>query len=106
MELLGPSLEKVRLKNDNFSISAIGSTGEQLIDRIQYLHSKRIIHRDIKPENILSGVGENYESLYVIDFGLAKLFEDRNRKHIDIKYGKKLTGTARYASIHTHCGIE
>lgn len=28
MELLGPTLGSIRLKNDNFSISSIGSTGE------------------------------------------------------------------------------
>jgi len=44
--------------------------------------------------------------LYLIDFGLAKIFEDRHGKHIEVKHGKKLTGTARYASIHTHVGIE
>ena len=44
--------------------------------------------------------------VYIIDFGLAKRYIDRNQAHIKYKDGKKLTGTARYASINTHRGIE
>ncbi|KAJ6244907.1 casein kinase 1-like protein [Anaeramoeba flamelloides] len=43
----------------------------------------------------------------VIDFGLAKKYRDvRTHKHIKYLENKKLTGTARYASINTHLGFE
>ena len=45
--------------------------------------------------------------MHVIDFGLAKKYQDpRNGRHIPYIEGKNLTGTARYASISTHLGIE
>jgi len=45
--------------------------------------------------------------VYIIDFGLAKKYKDsKTGEHIPYKDGKNLTGTARYASIYTHLGIE
>lgn len=42
----------------------------------------------------------------MIDFGLAKKFVGKDGKHIPYRDNKMLTGTARYASLNTHIGIE
>ncbi|TFK77273.1 kinase-like protein [Pluteus cervinus] len=44
----------------------------QLLQGLQYLHSKMISHRDLKPENILLYTPEPYPRILIADFGLAR----------------------------------
>lgn len=53
------------------------------------------------------GLARKGNLVYIIDFGLAKKYRDaRTHQHIPYRENKNLTGTARYASINTHLGIE
>lgn len=53
------------------------------------------------------GRGEKAKVVYIIDFGLAKrYFDPKTNKHIPMKGGKSLVGTARYASVASHEGFE
>ena len=54
--LLGKSLFDIFEENQyNFYLEDICLIGRQIIERIQWIHSKYILHRDIKPQNLLIG---------------------------------------------------
>ncbi len=108
MELLGPSLEELFVKSGHrLQLCTVLALAEQILKRIETMHSRGFVHRDVKPENFLMGLGEFQDTVYMIDFGLAKKYFDRaTRKHLPFRDDKKLTGTARYASINTHAGME
>ncbi|KAL3314123.1 hypothetical protein Ciccas_007268 [Cichlidogyrus casuarinus] len=107
LDLLGPNLEELFNKcNRRFRLKTVLMIAEQILSRIEYVHQHSIIHRDIKPENFLIGRKERGSIVHLIDFGLAKKYKDSSNRHIPYKDNKSLTGTARYASVATHQGIE
>ncbi|KAI5303152.1 TFIIH complex serine/threonine-protein kinase subunit kin28 [Ascosphaera pollenicola] len=53
----------------------------QLINAVDYMHSKGVGHRDIKPENILLSADGN---LKIADFGLATLFRYNGKEKLSV----------------------
>ena len=106
-ELLGKSIDKIFFeKNRNFSMKDCCMIGLQILDRLEYVHSKYIIHRDIKADNFLVGLN-NTSIIYIIDFGLAKQYKSRKTgKHVKYTINKKWSGTSRFASANTLRGVE
>ncbi|KAL2534048.1 casein kinase 1-like protein 2 [Abeliophyllum distichum] len=107
MDLLGPSLEDLfNSCSRKLSLKTVLMLADQMINRIEFIHSKSFLHRDIKPDNFLVGLGRHANQVYIIDLGLAKKFRDSSTRHIPYRENKNLIGTARYASMNTHLGIE
>ena len=108
MELMGESLECLLQKQNKkvFSVKTVAMVGIQMVTLLEEIHKRDIIHRDIKPDNFVIGYTDP-KKVYILDFGLAKRFRSSNtHKHNQMVKNKKLTGTARYASINALKGYE
>lgn len=105
MELLGDSLDDIFNKNGKkFPIQFVLYIGMQMINIIEIVHKAGYLHRDIKPGNFL--IRPSTKEVCVIDFGLSKRYLDNDGNHIELRTGRSLVGTARYASINIHLGFE
>lgn len=104
-ELLGPSLEDLfNYCGRQFSLKTVLMIADQLIHRLQYIHSHDVIHRDIKPENFLMGTGRKGNCIYLTDLGLAAEYRP-SRAPQCIPSDPHLLGTAEFASGNGHLGV-
>ena len=107
-DLLGPSLEDLfRFCGRQFSLKTVLMLADQLISRLEFIHSHDIIHRDIKPANCLMGMGKQGNIVYVTDLGIAT---ERRPTDGDVNTSRSptrpnLVGTAHFASISGHTGV-
>ena len=101
MPLLGKTLLNIfESKNLNYEFKDICLIAIQIIERIQWVHCRKIIHRDIKPDNFLIGLNDP-QIIYLIDFGLSKKYQSSvTGKHIKYTKVKKFIGTPLFGSVN------
>jgi len=101
MQLLGKSLEDIFNIRKKFSFKTGAMLAYQMLTVLEYIHERHVIHRDIKPNNFVLGYDELNAYLYLVDFGLAKKYRSsKTLKQYPYNKKRRLTGTARFASIH------
>ena len=73
----------------------------EIVKILKSIHQAKIIHYDIKPANFMMKNGE----LYLVDFGLAKIFVDHENRVIPDQFPlSNLLGTPKYISTFIHEG--
>ncbi|KAG1868596.1 casein kinase I isoform delta [Suillus subluteus] len=108
LELLGLSLHKLFLANGRkFSLLHVVNIGDQLLSRLEYIHSHNYVHGDIKPQNILMGLGNLRHTAFIINFGIMKTYWNATTgDHVPFCHGQSLSGTPAFTSINNHLGVE
>lgn len=108
MELLGPNLEELRMYcGGKISLQTTLMLADQMIARLEHVHSNFYLHRDLKPNNFLIGRGSRLNTFYLVDFGLARMYRDRfTGSHTTFKDRNQIVGTICFASINAHYGME
>ncbi|KAI0719778.1 kinase-like protein [Cerioporus squamosus] len=105
MDLLSPNLSSLRrVCRGSFSLRTICMLAEQMIARVQFIHSRGIVSGDIKPQNFAMGSYSNARTVYLFDFSNAELFINPSTgAHIPFRVGRLTpAGTTRYASVAAH----
>ncbi|KAL5214505.1 hypothetical protein ABZP36_003657 [Zizania latifolia] len=108
IDLLGPSLEDLfNYCNRKFSLKSVLMLADQMITRVEYMHTRGFLHRDIKPDNFLMGLGRKANQVCLfVQLSYYYYYYIIHHEDVHVVENKNLTGTARYASVNTHLGVE
>lgn len=96
MELIeGLSLRSLLNMDTQLPVQRALSIIRQAALALSYVHKQGIIHRDIKPENIVLVQQPEIDTVKIIDFGLAKVEDEKNQR---LTTTGMVVGTVSYMS--------
>ena len=100
--LLGKNLYQIFIEDKRTcKISDACLIGHQILDRLEWIHSKNLIYRDMKPSNFLIGI-KDPNVIYMVDFALCKKYRStKTGKHILPRKTCYFNGTMKYASSYS-----
>uniref|UniRef100_A0A0R3S362 Protein kinase domain-containing protein n=1 Tax=Elaeophora elaphi TaxID=1147741 RepID=A0A0R3S362_9BILA len=105
MQLVGAGVDELQKKQPkrHFTLSTTIKLGLQTLEGIADLHDLGYLHRDIKPQNFSIGLKEKANVIYVLDFGIARRYIEKDSKAIRLpRKMVRFLGTVRFASRSCH----
>uniref|UniRef100_A0A914ZRF8 non-specific serine/threonine protein kinase n=2 Tax=Parascaris univalens TaxID=6257 RepID=A0A914ZRF8_PARUN len=105
MDLVGNSIDNIQRRSHHkrFSMATCINLGLQTLEGISDLHALGYLHRDIKPQNFTVGLREKSETIFLLDFGIARRYTEKSSKAIRLpREIVRFLGTVRFASRNCH----
>ncbi len=103
MDYMGLNLnELLKLCGGKFSLKTVLMIADQMLQHIEFIHSKGLLHRDIKPNNFVLGRGEKSKKIYLIDFGSSDFYIDSKGEHINWCETTSMIASVVFGSINNH----
>uniref|UniRef100_A0A7E4W1V6 Protein kinase domain-containing protein n=1 Tax=Panagrellus redivivus TaxID=6233 RepID=A0A7E4W1V6_PANRE len=112
MQLVGKSLADLKAARTDkiFSIGTGLGVAHQCLEAVEGLHGAGYIHRDLKPANYAIGPQKLTHTVYILDFGIARMFKKVNENgELELKTPRQVVGfkgTVRFASLACHRNLE
>lgn len=108
MPRFGSDLQRIldHLDGQKFTRKTACSVGLQVLDSLEFIHSKGYVHKDIKASNLLIGRGiAGQHEIFLVDYGLCSKFEVGGL-HKPFVHNKRWAheGTMEYTSREAHIG--
>ncbi|XP_031357629.1 ribosomal protein S6 kinase alpha-5-like [Photinus pyralis] len=76
----GELLDRIRSKS-KFTEGEASVIMRKLVSAVSFMHSRGVVHRDLKPENLLFTTDEEDAEIKVVDFGFARLKQEKEVLH-------------------------
>jgi eukaryotic-like serine/threonine-protein kinase len=93
----GVTIGELLRKHGALPVERTANILRQVCGALDMAHSVGVVHRDIKPDNIIIAEYDGSDWVEVVDFGVAKIQEDVNRRG-DLTGANIIVGTPRYMS--------
>lgn len=99
----GKTMDSILRTRGQLTIEEFKVVFKQITQAVCHAHNEGIVHRDLKPSNIMIRYDESGVHTYVLDFGIAKIVNDR--ESLNQTRTGQIIGSPRYISPEQICAI-